>query len=200
MVASNQPRLKETFNKEIRPALAERFGLKNPMALPTINKVVISVGMGKSLEGTKINAKMKETVIKDLATISGQKPVITRARRSVSNFKLREGYEIGCMVTMRGARMWEFLDRLISLAIPRIKDFRGLRATSFDAQGNYSMGVTEQGIFPEVDMANLEVTHGMNITFVFNNSNPERSLEVLKLLGMPFASKEDERESARRKR
>lgn len=190
-MAQAMPRLKQTFNEEIRPAVGQHFGVTNPMAQPTITKVVISVGMGKSLEGAKLNAKAKDTVIKDLATISGQKPVVTRARKSVSNFKLREGYEIGCMVTLRGARMWEFIDRLISLAIPRIKDFRGLKSTSFDAQGNYSMGVNEQGIFPEVDMANLEFTHGMNISFVFKNSDPQRSLEVLKRLGMPFATAEE---------
>jgi large subunit ribosomal protein L5 len=158
------------------------------MALPKLEKIVISVGLGKSLEGTKINAKMKETVLADLTAIAGQKPVMTKARKSVSNFKVREGYETGAMVTLRGQRMWEFLDRLIALAIPRIKDFRGLNPESFDGKGNYNMGVTEQAIFPEIDTSKLDLTHGMNITFVIKNSDPEKSKAMLAELGMPFAA------------
>ncbi len=182
------PRMKQRYNEQVKPKLREQFGLANPMALPRLEKVVLSVGLGRSLEGTKINAKARETVIRDLATISGQKPVMTRARKSVSNFKVRAGYESGCMVTIRGSRMWEFLDRLITLAIPRIKDFRGLNPQSFDARGNYSMGVNEQGVFPEVDMSNAEYIHGMHITIVIANSDPEKSSVVLRELGMPFSN------------
>ncbi len=182
------PRMKQRYNEQVKPKLREQFDLANPMAMPRLEKVVLSVGLGRSLEGTKINAKARETVIRDLATISGQKPVMTKARKSVSNFKVRAGYESGCMVTIRGSRMWEFLDRLITLAIPRIKDFRGLNPQSFDARGNYSMGVNEQGVFPEVDMSNVEYIHGMHITIVIANSDPEKSSVVLRELGMPFSN------------
>ena len=181
------PRMKQRFQEQVKPRLQQQFGLDNPMAMPRLEKIIISVGLGRSLEGTKINAKARETVLRDLATIAGQKPVMTRARKSVSNFKVRAGYEVGCMVTVRGQRMWEFLDRLITLAIPRIKDFRGLNPDSFDAQGSYSLGLSEQGVFPEVDMAHTEFVHGMNITLVMRNSDPEKSRLVLRELGMPFS-------------
>ena len=171
------------------------FGVKNPMALPRLDKIVLSVGLGRSLEGTKINATAKETVLKDLAVITGQRPVMTRARKSVSNFKVRAGYENGAFVTLRGARMWEFFDRLVSLAIPRIKDFRGLGDRSFDGRGNYSFGVNEQGIFPEIDMGNTTFMHGMNITFVFRNSDDEKSRFALGELGMPFVRPEPDKAS-----
>jgi large subunit ribosomal protein L5 len=164
------------------------------MALPRLDKVVLTVGLGKQLEGTKLNPKAREQVIKDLSVITGQRPVMKRARKSVSNFKLRAGYEVGAMVTLRGDRMWEFADRLISLAIPRIKDFRGLPTKSFDGRGNYSFGIIEQGVFPEVDMANAEFNHGMNITFVFSNSTDEMTRTALKEMGMPFV-KPDERKA-----
>ncbi len=182
------PNLKKVFKETTAPKLKEQFGIKNPMALPRLKKIVISVGMGKSLEGTKINAKMKDTVLEDLTVITGQKPVMTKAKKSVSNFKVREGYETGAMVTLRGERMWEFLDRLIALAIPRIKDFRGLNPESFDHKGNYNLGVTEQAIFPEIDTSRLDLTHGMNITFVIDNSDKEKSKAMLAELGMPFAA------------
>ena len=185
------PRLKEQMNGPVSDQVTQHFAVKNPMALPRLEKIVISVGLGKQLEGTKINAGAKETVLKDLAVICGQRPVMTRARKSVSNFKVRKGYENGVMVTLRGNRMWEFFDRLVSLAIPRIRDFRGLGTDSFDRQGNYSFGVTEQGIFPEINMANTTFIHGMNITFVFRNSDDEKSKFVLGQLGMPFAVTED---------
>jgi large subunit ribosomal protein L5 len=178
--------MKEKYQEAVKGRIASDFGIKNPMALPKLDKIVLSVGMGKSLEGTKLNPKVKETVLSDLATITGQRPVTIRARKSVSNFKVRAGYETAAMVTLRGARMWEFMDRLVSLAIPRIKDFRGLSPKSFDKQGNYSFGVTEQGIFPEVDVANAEVTHGMHITFVIDNSTAEVSRALLAELGVPF--------------
>lgn len=162
------------------------FGVKNRMALPRLSRVMVTVGLGKQLEGSKLNAVAKEQVVSDLATITGQRPVMNKAKKSVSNFKVREGYEIGAMVTLRGVRMWEFLDRLISLAIPRIKDFRGLPADNFDGRGNYSFGVSEQGLFPEVDMGKAKFTHGMNITFVIRNSTDERSKVMLAELGIPF--------------
>src|SRR5690606_21122837 len=141
------------------------------------------------------NPKAREQVIKTLSVITGQRPVMKRAKKSVSNFKLRAGYEIGAMVTLRGDRMWEFLDRLVSLAIPRIKDFRGLPLKSFDGRGNYSFGIVEQGIFPEVDMANAEFTHGMNVTLVFRNSTDEMTKVALRELGVPFVKQEEQRKA-----
>ena len=185
------PRIKQKYVAEVAPKVKEAFGITNPMALPRLDKIVVQVGMGKSLEGTKLNVKHKEQVLKDLTVITGQKPVITIAKKSVANFKVRAGYENGARVTLRGDRMWEFLDRLINLAIPRIKDFRGVSAKSFDGRGNYAMGVTEQGIFPEVDMAEAVFIHGMNIAIVFKNSSNEKSLFVLKEMGMPFQKPED---------
>lgn len=185
------PRLREKYRTQVVPALMREFGIRNPMAVPKLEKVVLTVGVGKHLEGSKLNPKVRETVIKDLALITGQRPVLTKAKKSVANFKLRAGYEIGAMVTLRGARMWEFVDRLMTLAIPRIKDFRGLSPRSFDGRGNYSFGVSEQGIFPEINMAETEFTHGMNITFVFRNSDDRKSLFALRELGMPFARAED---------
>ncbi|MBL4702850.1 MAG: 50S ribosomal protein L5 [Phycisphaeraceae bacterium] len=185
------PRLREKFNTVARPQLTEKFGIKNPMALPTLEKIVLNVGMGRQLEGTKVNATAKEQVLTDLATITGQKAVMVKAKKSVSNFKVRIGYEIGAMVTLRGARMWEFFDRLVSVAIPRIKDFRGLKDNSFDGRGNYSFGITEQGIFPEIDMANAKFLHGMNITLVFKNSTNEVTKEALNAIGMPFVKRDE---------
>lgn len=184
-----QPRMKTQYTETVLPKVMEQFGLKNKMQVPALEKIVISVGMGDQLEGTKLNAKAREQVIKDLTAISGQKPVMRKAKKSVSNFKLRAGYEVGCMVTLRGDRMWEFYDRLVSLAIPRIKDFRGLPDKSFDGRGNYSFGITEQGIFPEVDMTDAFFTHGMNITFVFSNSNNEITAYALKEMAFPFRQK-----------
>ena len=186
------PRLKETFKTNVTEKVKSDFGITNPMAMPKIDKVVITVGLGKQLEGTKLNASAREQVIQDLSLITGQRPIMKRAKKSVANFKLRAGYEVGAMVTLRGDRMWEFMDRLINLAIPRIKDFRGLKDTSFDGRGSYAFGIQEQGIFPEVDMANAKYTHGMNINVVFKNSNDEISKTVLAELGMPFVRQDAE--------
>ncbi|MCX5659090.1 MAG: 50S ribosomal protein L5 [Planctomycetota bacterium] len=188
--------MKIKYQTEVMPKVKEAFKVTNPMAMPMLDKVIINVGLGKQLEGTKLNLKAKEQTISDLTVISGQKPIMKRAKKSVSNFKLREGFEIGCMVTMRGARMWEFVDRLISLAIPRIKDFRGVNPKSFDGRGNYAFGINEQGIFPEVNMAEAQFTHGMNITFVFKNSTDEMTRLVLQELGMPFAKPEERRKAS----
>ena len=185
------PRLKRQYEEQVVPQLKERFEITNPMAVPKLEKVVLSVGLGKELEGTKLNPKAREQVIADLAAITGQKPVMVKARKSVSNFKLRAGYEVACMVTLRGARAWEFFDRLVTLAIPRIKDFRGLPEKSFDSRGNYSFGVQEQGIFPEIDMANAQYSHGMHITLVFGNSTDEQTRAALEGLGFPFRKPEE---------
>jgi large subunit ribosomal protein L5 len=187
-----QPRIKEKFHGPVAEEIRQQFGITNRMAMPRLDKVVITVGMGKQLDGTKLNPTAKAQVLDDLAIITGQRPVMKVAKKSVSNFKLRAGYEVGVMVTLRGNRMWEFVDRLISMAIPRIKDFRGLPTKSFDGRGNYSFGLVEQGVFPEVDMARAKYTHGMNITIVFRNSNDDRSRLVLEQLGVPFV-KPDER-------
>jgi large subunit ribosomal protein L5 len=187
------PRLKDKFNKEVLPNIAKEFGIKNPMALPKLSKIVLNVGMGKELDGTKLKPQVKDQVLKDLSMITGQKPVMVVAKKAVSNFKVRDGYETHAMVTLRGARMWEFLDRLISLALPRVKDFRGLSDTSFDKAGNYGFGVTEQGIFPEINMAEATYTHGFNININFLNSKPEITKAVLKQMGWPFRRPEDKK-------
>ncbi|MCC7146029.1 MAG: 50S ribosomal protein L5 [Phycisphaeraceae bacterium] len=184
------PRLKEHYRDQVCPKLKTELGVTNTLALPRLDKIILTVGLGKQLEGTKLNPKAKEQVVKDLSVITGQKPVMKRAKKSVSNFKVRQGYEIGAMVTLRGDRMWEFLDRLIALAIPRIKDFRGLPTRGFDGRGNYSFGVTEQGIFPEVDSANAEFSHGMNITLTIRNSDNKKSFLFLTEMGIPFAKPE----------
>ncbi|RMH24321.1 MAG: 50S ribosomal protein L5 [Planctomycetota bacterium] len=183
---ANKPRLQNLFDSQVRGKIAEKFGVTNPMAQPALEKITINVNMGRHLDGTKVPANVKEAVLHTLTTISGQKPVMIAAKKSVSNFKVRAGYETAAMVTLRRDRMWHFMDRLINLATPRIKDFRGLNDKAFDRQGNYSMGLTEQGVFPEINMAEQTFTHGMNINFSFSNSNPEMSKFVLHELGMPF--------------
>lgn len=190
------PRLKQKFTSEVAAKVKEQYEVVNPMALPRLDKIVLNVGMGRELEGTKLKAVAKEQVISDLSLVSGQRPIMKRATKSVSNFKIRAGYEVGVMTTLRGARMWEFLDRLISLAIPRIKDFRGLNPRAFDGRGNYSFGITEQGIFPEVNMSEAKFMHGMNITLVFRNSTDELSHFVLREMGMPFSDVEGDRPEA----
>jgi len=185
-----KPRLAQVYKDEVRKAVAEKFGVTNPMAQPKLEKIVVNVNIGRHLDGTKVPATIKQTVADTLTKISGQKPIQIQAKKSVSNFKLREGYDSAYMVTMRRDRMWYFLDRFIHLAAPRIKDFRGVPVKAFDRQGNYSMGLTEQGVFPEINMAEVTFTHGMHINFVFRNSNPEMSRFVLDKLGMPFAKNE----------
>jgi large subunit ribosomal protein L5 len=175
-------RLEEKYRNEILPRLFERAGTTNPMAVPRLGKVVISMGVGAAL----VDKKRLESSARDLAIIAGQKPQVCKARKSVSNFKVRAGYETGLKVTLRGARMYEFLDRLIAVAIPRIRDFRGLNPQSFDGRGNYSMGVNEQSIFPEIDPAGIEWNQGMNITIVTTARNDQDSRELLNLIGMPF--------------
>lgn len=184
------PRLKVKFEQEVRSKVAEKFGIKNPMAMPKLEKIVLNVNMGRHIEGTKIPPHIKAQVLETLNKVTGQRPVVVKARKSVANFKLRAGYESSAMVTIRRERMWHFLDRFINLATPRIKDFRGLSDTAFDRQGNYATGVTEQGVFPEINMAEAQFTHGMNINVCFARSNKERSRFVLEQLGMPFKKPE----------
>ena len=192
MVAqTTNSRLKQKFADEICPKLQETFGLKNANQLPKLAKITISVGIGKQLENQKLKPEIRDTVISTLSTISGQKPIMIRARKSVANFKVREGAPSSFMVTLRREKMWNFLDRLINLACPRIKDFRGLKTTSFDKGGSYSFGLSEQAVWPEINMANVHFTHGMNINICFDRSNADMSRFALKELGMPFARKDD---------
>jgi large subunit ribosomal protein L5 len=184
-------RLHAKFESEVRDAIAAEFSLKNRMAQPTLEKITLNVNMGRHLDGTKIPPNIKSTIIDTLTTISGQKPVVLKAKKSVSNFKVRAGYDTAVMVTIRRDQMWHFLDRLIHLATPRIKDFRGVSRKSFDRQGNYSMGLNEQGVFPEINMAEVSFTHGMNINLSFANSSPTLSTFVLEKLGMPFSKEDD---------
>lgn len=174
--------LLEQYKKEVAPALAEEFGRPNLLSVPRLEKIVVSMGLGKAAE----DDSCIEPAAAELALITGQKPVVTRARKSVSNFKLRRGMKIGLKVTLRGRRMYEFLDRLIGLAIPRVKDFRGLPAGGFDGRGNYSMGLTEQTVFPEINPDKVQVTQGMNITIVTTAKTDEQARRLLTLLGMPF--------------
>ncbi len=186
---SAPPRLQQRYDSEIAGKVAEKFGLKNRMSRPKLEKIVLNVNVGRYLENGKLAANAKDSVVTTLTRVSGQKPILINAKKSVSNFKLREGMPSSYMVTMRRDKMWAFLDRLINLTTPRIKDFRGLPVKSFDKGGSYSMGLTEQAVFPEVDMTSTNFTHGMNINVVFSNSNAEVSRFVLEELGMPFKKK-----------
>jgi large subunit ribosomal protein L5 len=177
-----KPRLLEQYTGEVAPKIKAHFKYSNVHQIPRIEKIVVSMGVGKALE----NGKRLDAAVRDLATIAGQQPVITRARKSVSSFKLRKDQSIGCMVTLRGDRMYEFLDRLISITIPRIRDFRGLGRKSFDGRGNFSMGLTDQYVFPEINIDKVEFTQGMNITIVIRNSSDEESHYLLSSFGMPF--------------
>lgn len=183
-------RLRLRYQDEISAKAGEKFGLPNRLARPRMEKIVINVNMGRFLDGAKLPPNVRDTVVETLTTISGQKPVVIKAKKSVANFKVREGMPTAAMVTLRRDRMWHFLDRLINLATPRIKDFRGLSAKSFDQAGNYSMGLQEQAVWPEIDMARATFTHGMHINICFASSDPEKSRFILEELGMPFA-KED---------
>lgn len=187
------PRLKTLFDTQIRGKITEKFGIKNPMAMPKVDKVVINVNMGRHIEGTKIPPEKRQTVLDTLVTISGQKPVVVKATKSVSQFKVRAGMETSAMVTLRRDRMWHFLDRFINLATPRIKDFRGVNDKAFDKQGNYAVGLNEQGVFPEINMAEVTFTHGMNINVCFQRSEPALSRFVLECMGMPFVKPEEKK-------
>lgn len=179
-------RLKEVYVKEVMPALKSRFDYKNVMEIPRVEKVVLNIGVGEAVQ----NAKAIEGAAEDLAVISGQKPSIRKAKRSVSNFKLREGMPVGCCVTLRRDRMWEFLDRFFNFSVPRIRDFRGLSTNSFDGRGNYSLGIREQIIFPEIDYDKIDQVRGLDVTIVTSAKTDEEALELLRSLGMPFESSE----------
>lgn len=175
-------RLKEKYNKEIAPQIAKEFDIKNPMAIPRIEKIIVNMGMGEAIS----NSKILDVAVEELKVITGQKPVITKAKKSIASFKLRQGMPIGTMVTLRGERMYEFLDRLISVALPRVRDFRGISGKAFDGRGNYTLGISEQLIFPEIDFNKVDKTRGMNISIVTTAKNDEQSRALLKALGMPF--------------
>src|SRR5215207_5870305 len=176
------PRLKGYYQESIRPRLMQQFALGNPHEVPTLEKIVINVGVGEAIK----NPKVLDKVVDELAVITGQRPVRKKAKKSIANFGLREGQEIGAAVTLRGARMWEFLDRFISTAIPRIRDFRGLSTRAFDGRGNYSLGVKEQMIFPEINYDMIDQIHGMDITFVTTAARDDHAYALLRELGMPF--------------
>lgn len=176
-------RLKEKYLAEAVPALQQKFGYKNPMEIPRLEKVIINMGLGD----TKDNAKALEVAVDELSQIAGQKPLITKAKKSIANFKLREGMNVGAKVTLRGIRMEEFVDKLISIALPRVRDFRGVSAKAFDGRGNYALGVREQLIFPEINYDKVEKIRGMEMIFVTTANTDEEAKELLTLLGMPFA-------------
>ena len=177
-------RLRERYEKEVAQALRKEFGYHNVMAVPKINKVVVNMGLGDATQ----NAKIVDTGADELARITGQKPVVTRAKKSVAQFKVRKGMPIGAMVTLRGERMWEFLDRLMSVALPRVRDFRGVSPRGFDGRGNYTLGLKDQLLFPEIDYMKVEKARGMNISVVTTAKTDEESRKLLQLLGMPFRS------------
>jgi large subunit ribosomal protein L5 len=178
------PRLKDFYNATVRQRLTQQFGFTNPHQVPSLEKIVINVGVGEAIK----QPKALDSVVDELATITGQQPVKKKAKKSIANFGLRQGQEIGAAVTLRGARMWEFLDRFITVAIPRIRDFRGLGTRSFDGRGNYSLGIKEQMIFPEINYDSIDSIHGMDITFVTSTNRDDQAYALLKELGMPFRS------------
>ena len=175
-------RLKDTYNNEIVDALMKKFGYKNIMQVPKLDKIVINMGVGEA----KDNAQVLDAAVKDLETISGQTAVLTRAKKSVANFKIREGLAIGCKVTLRGEKMYEFLDRLVNLSLPRVRDFRGVNPNSFDGRGNYALGIKEQIIFPEIEYDKVDKVRGMDIIFVTTANTDEEARELLTLFNMPF--------------
>ena len=180
---ANTPNLKKLYQDEVAPALMQKFGYKSTMQIPRLDKIVVNVGCSEARE----NAKVLDAVVSDLTTITGQKAVITKAKKSVANFKLREGMPIGAKVTLRGNKMWEFLDRLFNVALPRVRDFRGISADAFDGRGNYALGVKEQLIFPEIEYDKIDKIRGMDIVMCTTAQTDEEARELLKLIGAPFA-------------
>ena len=175
-------RLKELYNSQVRKRLQDEFQIRNVMAVPKVEKIVLNMGMGEAIA----NMKVLDNAVEELTTIAGQKPIITRAKKSIASFKLREGVPIGTMVTLRGEKMYEFLDRLISIALPRVRDFRGVPARSVDGRGNYTIGIRDHVIFPEIDVAKVDKSKGMNVTIVTSAKNDEQARFLLRELGMPF--------------
>lgn len=183
-VAAPAPRLKKKYREEVVPAMMKEFGYKNPLQVPRLDKVTVNVCLGEAIQ----NAKVLDAAAAEVAAITGQKPVITRAKKAIANFKLREGIAIGCMVTLRRERMYEFLDRLIHVALPRVRDFRGVPDRSFDGRGNYSLGIREQLIFPEIHADNVEKAHGLSVAIVTTARTDQEGKALLKYLGMPFVA------------
>lgn len=179
-------RMQEKYNNEVVPALRKTFDLKNIMQVPRIQKVVVNIGMGEAMD----NPKALEAAVSDLTTITGQKPIMTKARKSIANFKLREGRLIGTKVTLRGDRMWSFLDRLMTVALPRVRDFRGVSGNAFDGRGNYTLGLRDQLIFPEIEYDKIDKLRGMEVTIVTTAKDDDQARTMLQLLGMPFSKKE----------
>ena len=179
-------RMQEKYNNDVVPALRKSFDLKNIMQVPRITKVVVNIGMGEALD----NPKALESAVSDLTIVTGQKPVMTKARKSIANFKLREGRLIGTKVTLRGERMWAFLDRLMSTALPRVRDFRGVSPNAFDGRGNYTLGLRDQLIFPEIEYDKIDKLRGMEVTIVTTAKNDDQARALLQMLGMPFSKKE----------
>ncbi|HET6823912.1 MAG TPA: 50S ribosomal protein L5 [Anaerolineales bacterium] len=179
-------RMQEKYNTEVVPALRKAFDLKNIMQVPRITKVVVNIGLGEAMD----NPKAMEAAVSDLTIVTGQKPVMTKARKSIANFKLREGRLIGTKVTLRGDRMWAFLDRLMSTALPRVRDFRGVSANAFDGRGNYTLGLRDQLIFPEIEYDKIDKLRGMEVTIVTTAKNDDQARVLLQMLGMPFSKKE----------
>jgi large subunit ribosomal protein L5 len=177
------PRLKRQYKDDVVPKLRKEFGIENAMAVPKLEKIVLNMGMGEAIA----NIKILDDAVEELAAIAGQRPSVRRAKKSIATFKLREGMPIGCSVTLRGDRMWEFLDRLISIALPRVRDFRGVPAKAFDGRGNYTLGIRDHLIFQEIDFNKVDKPKGMNVTFVTTALNDEQALHLLRELGMPFA-------------
>ena len=180
---ANMPNMKKLYQAEVAPALMQKFGYKSTMQIPRLEKIVINVGCSEARE----NPKVLDAVVRDLTTISGQKAVITKAKKSVANFKLREGMPIGAKVTLRGDKMWEFLDRLFNVALPRVRDFQGINPNSFDGRGNYALGIKEQLIFPEIEYDKIDKIRGMDVVVCTTATNDEEARELLKLVGAPFA-------------
>mgnify|MGYP001619041454 FL=1 len=178
-------RLQARYKNDVAPALSKEFGFHNPMQIPRLQKVVVNVGVGEALD----NSKALDAAVNDITVVTGQKPVVTKARVSISNFKLREGRDIGVKVTLRGERMWSFLDRLMNIALPRTRDFRGVSADAFDGRGNYTLGLTEQLIFPEIQYDKIDKLRGLELTVVTTAENDDQGRRLLQLLGMPFAKK-----------
>ena len=176
-------RLHDQYNDEIREQMTKKFGYKNGMEIPKLDKIVVNMAVGEAKE----NVKVLESAVRDMTIITGQKPVITKAKKSIANFKIREGMPIGCKVTLRGERMYEFLDRLVNLALPRVRDFRGVNPNSFDGRGNYALGIKEQIIFPEIEYDKVDKVRGMDIIFTTTAKTDEEARELLRLFGMPFA-------------
>jgi large subunit ribosomal protein L5 len=175
-------RLHERYRKEVIPALMKRFAYKNPMAVPKLAKVVVNIGLGEASQ----NIKLLDVAAQELAQITGQKPIVTRAKKSIANFKIRKGMPIGCCVTLRGERMYEFMDRLCNIVLPRVRDFKGLAPTAFDGRGNYTLGLRDQLVFPEIDYTRVDKIKGMNVTLTTTARNDEEGRELLKMLGVPL--------------